>query len=65
MTHNMNHTTSQLMKQCSFNRLMLSIESQASSKDYPPCSGFTLPHGGINVYKCIKNGPPCNHNGLP
>ena len=45
---------------------MLSIESRSSSKVHPPCSGFTLPHGGINVYKCtIKNGPPCNHNGLP
>ena len=61
MTQNMNHT-SQLMKQW----LMLSIESRSSRKVYPPCSGFTLPHGGINVYKCtIKNGPPCNHNGLP
>ena len=60
VTQNMNHTTSQLMKQW----LMLSIESRSSRKVYPPCSGFTLPHGGINVYKCIKNGPPCNHNGL-
>ena len=62
ITQNMNHTASQLMKQW----LMLSIESRSSSKVHPPCSGFTLPHGGINVYKCtIKNGPPCNHNGLP
>ena len=45
----MNHTTSQLMKQW----LMLSIESRSSRKVYPPCSGFTLPHAGINVYKCF------------